>query len=46
MRHRIRALGGTFDISGSPGAGLLDIRIPVSRAVRTLPEEEASDSAR
>ena len=40
MRHRVRALGGTFDIAGSPGGGLLDVRIPVSRALRTHPEGE------
>jgi signal transduction histidine kinase len=40
MRHRVHALGGTFDISGSPTGGLLDVRIPVSRALRTLPEAE------
>ena len=40
MRHRVRALGGSFDISGSPSGGLLDVRIPVSRALRTLPEGE------
>jgi signal transduction histidine kinase len=40
MRHRVRALGGTFDISGSPTGGLLDVRVPVSRALRTLPEGE------
>jgi len=40
MRHRVRALGGTFDIAGSPNGGLLDVRIPVSRALRTQPEAE------
>jgi protein-histidine pros-kinase len=42
MRHRVRALGGTFDISGSPSGGILDVRIPVSRALRPLPEAEPS----
>jgi signal transduction histidine kinase len=42
MRHRVRALGGTFDISGSPAGGLLDVRIPASRALRPLPEAEPS----
>lgn len=42
MRHRVRALGGTFDISGSASGGILDVRIPVSRALRPLPEAEPS----
>lgn len=42
MRHRVRALGGTFDISGSPAGGLLDVRIPASRALRPVPEAEPS----
>jgi signal transduction histidine kinase len=42
MRHRVRALGGTFDISGSPDGGLLDVRIPASRALRPVPEAEPS----
>jgi signal transduction histidine kinase len=46
MRHRVRALGGTFDMSGSPtGGGLLDVRIPVSRALRGVHEGEESSSA-
>ena len=42
MRHRVRALGGTFDISGSPSGGQLDVRIPASRALRPIPEAEPS----
>ncbi len=42
MRHRVRALGGTFDISGSPTGGILDVRIPASRALRPIPEAEPS----
>ena len=42
MRHRVRALGGTFDISGAPAGGILDVRIPVTRALRPLPEAEPS----
>jgi signal transduction histidine kinase len=42
MRHRVRALGGTFDISGSPAGGRLDVRIPTSRALRPVPETEHS----
>lgn len=40
MRHRIRALGGTFDISRSPSGGVLDVRIPASRALKPLAETE------
>jgi signal transduction histidine kinase len=40
MRHRVRALGGTLDISGAPARGVLDVRIPVSRALRTVAEPE------
>lgn len=40
MRHRVRALGGTFDISGTADGGILDVRIPASRALRPLPEPE------
>jgi signal transduction histidine kinase len=40
MRHRVRALGGTLDISGSPTGGILDMRIPVSRALRSTTEME------
>jgi signal transduction histidine kinase len=40
MRHRVRALGGTLDMSGSPSGGILDVRIPVSRAVRAVAEAE------
>ncbi len=40
MRHRVRALGGTFDISGAADGGILDVRIPASRALRPLPEPE------
>src|ERR1700679_2482589 len=28
MRHRVRALGGTFDVSSSATGGVLDVRIP------------------
>jgi signal transduction histidine kinase len=42
MRHRVRALGGTFDVSGSPSGGLLDVRIPTSRVLRPVPEAEPS----
>jgi signal transduction histidine kinase len=40
MRHRVRALGGTFDITAAPAGGVLDVRIPAARALRaeTLPE--------
>jgi signal transduction histidine kinase len=34
MRHRVRALGGTFDVTSSPAGGVLDVRIPASRALR------------
>jgi signal transduction histidine kinase len=40
MRHRVRALDGTFDISGKPSGGVLDIRIPLSRALRPVAETE------
>ncbi|HTV94810.1 MAG TPA: sensor histidine kinase [Steroidobacteraceae bacterium] len=40
MRHRVRALGGTFELSGSAGGGVLDVRIPLSRALRPVPEAE------
>jgi signal transduction histidine kinase len=42
MRHRVRALGGTLDISSSPAGGRLDVRIPASRALRPVPEAEPS----
>ena len=40
MRHRVRALGGTFDLSGPPAGGTLVVRIPISRALRPLAEAE------
>jgi signal transduction histidine kinase len=41
MRHRVRALGGTLDISSSPSGGILDVRIPLSRALRAAAEAES-----
>jgi signal transduction histidine kinase len=40
MRHRVRALGGTFDVSSSATGGVLDVRIPAARAVRPVAETE------
>jgi signal transduction histidine kinase len=41
MRHRVRALGGTFDFANSPTGGTaLLVRIPVSRALRSVAEAE------
>ncbi|HMK86298.1 MAG TPA: sensor histidine kinase, partial [Steroidobacteraceae bacterium] len=40
MRHRVRALGGEFAVSGSAAGGLLEARIPVSRALRPLADAE------
>ena len=40
MRHRVRALGGTFEVTSSPSGGVLDVRIPVSRALRAASEAE------
>jgi signal transduction histidine kinase len=40
MRHRIRALEGTFDISSSGRGGILDVRIPAARALRPIAENE------
>jgi signal transduction histidine kinase len=42
MRHRVRALGGTFEVSGSAGGGVLDVRIPAARALRAAAETEPS----
>ena len=42
MRHRVRALDGTFDVSPSPTGGVLDVRIPVARALRPVAETEPS----
>jgi signal transduction histidine kinase len=42
MRHRVRALGGTFDVSPSPTGGVLDVRIPIARALRPVAESEPS----
>lgn len=41
MRHRVRALGGTFEVSGSAAGGILDVRIPAARALRLAAETEA-----
>lgn len=38
MRNRVRALGGTFEVSGSPTGGVLDVRIPSVRALRAAGE--------
>ncbi len=41
MRHRVRALEGTFDVSSFPSGGTsLIVRIPVSKALRPAPETE------
>ena len=40
MRHRVRALGGTFDVSSSATGGVLDVRIPAARALRPVAEPE------
>lgn len=40
MRHRVRALGGTFALSGSDAGGVLEVRIPASRALRPVSEAE------
>jgi signal transduction histidine kinase len=40
MRHRVRALGGTFDVTPSAAGGVLDVRIPIARALRQSPEPE------
>jgi signal transduction histidine kinase len=40
MRHRVRALGGTFDVSSSATGGVLDVRIPAARALRPVAETE------
>ncbi|MGO9513430.1 MAG: sensor histidine kinase [Steroidobacteraceae bacterium] len=43
MRHRVRALGGTFDVhSLPPGGTSLVVRIPSSRALRPIAEAEPS----
>jgi signal transduction histidine kinase len=41
MRHRVRALGGTFDVTFSEAGGVLDVRIPVARALRPATETES-----
>jgi signal transduction histidine kinase len=40
MRHRIRALGGTFEVSGTAAGGILDVRIPAAHALRPVAETE------
>jgi signal transduction histidine kinase len=40
MRHRVRALGGTFDVTSSATGGMLDVRIPAARALRQVAELE------
>jgi len=40
MRHRIRELGGTFEVSGTAAGGILDVRIPAERALRPVAETE------
>jgi signal transduction histidine kinase len=40
MRHRVRALGGTLDVSSSPSGGALDVRIPASRTMRPVAEPD------
>ena len=42
MRHRVRALGGTFEISTTPAGGVLDVRIPAARGLRPVAETELS----
>lgn len=42
MRHRVRALGGTFEVSAGPAGGILDVRIPAARALRPTSETELS----
>jgi signal transduction histidine kinase len=42
MRHRVRALEGTFDVNSFPSGGTsLIVRIPVSKALRAAPETES-----
>jgi signal transduction histidine kinase len=40
MRHRVHALGGTFDVTPSAAGGMLDVRIPIARALRQVAEPE------
>jgi len=41
MRHRVRPLGGTFEMANSPSGGTaLVVRIPVSKALRPVAEAE------
>jgi signal transduction histidine kinase len=42
MRHRVRALGGTFEMSTTSAGGILEVRIPVARALRPVAETELS----
>jgi signal transduction histidine kinase len=41
MRHRVHALGGTFEVRSSATGGVLDVRIPAARALRQVAESEA-----
>jgi glucose-6-phosphate-specific signal transduction histidine kinase len=42
MRHRVLALGGTFDVSRAASGGTsLIVRVPVSRALRPVAEAES-----
>ncbi len=40
MRHRVRALGGTFEVTGSAAGGTLEVRIPAAKALRAASETE------
>jgi signal transduction histidine kinase len=43
MRHRVRALGGRLEVTGSPAGGTLVVaRIPASTALRPLAEAQPS----
>jgi signal transduction histidine kinase len=42
MRHRVRALGGTFEMSTTPAGGTLEVRIPLAQALRPVAETELS----
>jgi signal transduction histidine kinase len=45
MRHRVRALGGTFEVSSTPAGGILDVRIPTARALREVADTELQQLA-